>query len=152
PNHKPGEERLNVEVDPDRRDYRPGEQVKVRLKVTDRQGQPQSAEVSLGAVDESVYSFGEDRLGAPAQFFGAPAEPRRFLPKAWRSSLGSKWRRPKDGARAQARDSLQANLAKLQHAMKMASDAMRRLEPAPSALTDPRRPVPATMLGGELPV
>jgi alpha-2-macroglobulin len=152
PSHKPGEERLNVRVEPDRREYRPGEQVKVRLKVTDKHGQPQSAEVSLGGVDESVYTFGEDRLGALAQFFATPAEPRRFLPKAWRSSLGSKWRRPKDGARAQALDRVQADLARRQLDIRRASDAARELETARQALTDPRRPVPVTMLGGELPV
>jgi len=47
-----------------------------RLKVSDLNGNPREAEVSLAAVDESVYSFGEDSVGSLAQYFGA-ARPER---------------------------------------------------------------------------
>lgn len=87
-----GEERLRVQVEPERTDYRPGDEVGVRVRVTDLAGKPQAAEVSLAAVDDSVFAFGEDRLDELAGVLGDPHPPQRFLRKAWRSSLGSRWR------------------------------------------------------------
>ena len=47
---------LKVDARLDRPEYRPGEQAKLTLAVTDRQGKPVPGAVSLAAVDEAVYS------------------------------------------------------------------------------------------------
>ncbi|MCI0459401.1 MAG: MG2 domain-containing protein [Gemmataceae bacterium] len=151
PRRKPGEEQLRVAVEIDRTQYRPSEQVKVRLKVTDRQGQPQRAEVSLGAVDESVYTFGEDSLGGLARFFGTTHEPPSYLPKAWRSSLGNRWRRLEEARSGKGA----AQLQDLQRMMKAQSEARAGQDSAMkqlTSLTDSNRPVALARLGGELPV
>lgn len=91
PNAKPGQPKLRIAMQTDRDNYKPGDEVKVRLKVTDLSGNPRAAEVSLGAVDESVYVFGEDRLDLLPSVFGNAPPPRRYMPKAWRSSRGIIW-------------------------------------------------------------
>ena len=116
--------------------------------MTDLQGKPRVAEVSLGAVDESVYTFGEDRLANLAGFFGDPHAPQRFMPKAWRSSHGDRWDVTKE-----ALDSQQEAIKDLAgHAemAKSADAAVRELESLRS-LTGARPPVPLSALGGELP-
>ncbi len=91
PNALPGGETLRVEMKTDRTEYRPGESVNVRVKVTDRAGKPAAAEVSLAAVDASVYAFGEDRLGSLAGIFDDPHPAQLFHDKAWRGSHGNRW-------------------------------------------------------------
>src|SRR5262249_1798821 len=81
-------ENLNVELKPEHPEYAPGSTPKVEMRVTDRKGQAVEAELSLGAVDESVYAFGEDRVGALSGMFSDPHPPHRFYPKAWRASVG----------------------------------------------------------------
>jgi len=46
---------LDIEVKADRERYRPGEDARLAVKVTDRGGRPVEAEVLLSAVDEAVY-------------------------------------------------------------------------------------------------
>src|SRR5262249_34713330 len=77
--------------------------------------------------------------------------PRRFLPKVWRSSIGSKWRLDKPGAAM--------GLARLAHQQREMVEARRMLEDAQrvgaeklAMLTDTDRPRPLTALGGEMPV
>ena len=53
---------LKVDARLDRAEYRPGQQAKLTLAITDRQGKPVPGAVSLAAVDEAVYSV----LGASA--------------------------------------------------------------------------------------
>ena len=60
----------------------------VEMKATDQKGKPVEAELSLGAVDESVYAFGEDRIAGLSGLFSNPHPPRRFYRKAWRVSRG----------------------------------------------------------------
>ena len=47
---------LKIAARLDRAEYRPGQQAKLSLAVTDRQGKPVPGAVSLAAVDEAVYS------------------------------------------------------------------------------------------------
>ncbi|MBM3458865.1 MAG: hypothetical protein FJX77_10085, partial [Armatimonadetes bacterium] len=49
--------RLNVTVESDREEYRPGDEATFRVRTTDRAGRPVSAEFSLGVVDEAVYAI-----------------------------------------------------------------------------------------------
>jgi uncharacterized protein YfaS (alpha-2-macroglobulin family) len=91
PKARPGGEKLKVEVKVDRAEYRPGDKVNVALRVTDLLGQPRAAEVSLAAVDESVFFFGEDNLDSLPGVFAAPHPPRRYLDKDWRSFRASRW-------------------------------------------------------------
>jgi alpha-2-macroglobulin len=121
PQRPAGEERLKVQVDPERTEYRPGEEVAVRVRVTDLRGTPRAAEMSLAAVDDSVFSFGEDNLPSLAAALGDPHPPQRFRRKAWRSSLGNRWQ-PMAEARMQ-------EVKRVQEAQAMRSDrAVRELE------------------------
>ncbi|HUS30781.1 MAG TPA: MG2 domain-containing protein, partial [Kofleriaceae bacterium] len=56
-NVRPEDNKLTVSVEPDKKEYRPGEQVTATVKVTDSKGQPVSAEVSITAADEGVLSL-----------------------------------------------------------------------------------------------
>ena len=87
----PGREKLKVTVEADRAEHRPGDEVKAVVRVAGVDGKPRVAEVSLAAVDESVYAFGEDAVGRLAGAFDAPYPPRRYVPKAWRSARGDRW-------------------------------------------------------------
>ena len=60
---------LKVVVTPDAEGYQPGEKGNYTLEVTDHDGKPVSAEVSLGLVDEAVYYIQSDLAGDIRQFF-----------------------------------------------------------------------------------
>lgn len=150
PRRPAGEERLTVQVEPDRMDYRPGDEVTVRVRVTDLRGVSRAAEVSLAAVDDSVFAFGEDNLASLADALGDPHPPQRFRPKAWRSSLGSRWqpaslRKVEELIQSQVR--VREQLKAL--AAKVADQAQRHKETLRREVFD-RVPLPA--LPGELPV
>lgn len=146
-----GDEKLTVDVQTGRADYRPGDEVEVRLKVTDRDGRPRVAEVSLGAVDESVYVFGEDGLRQLPLFFGSSLAPQQFTPKAWRSSRGDRWDMRKHAVSLQ--DQAIERLQKAVQEAKSASADVQRDALASLAPSRSRRPaVPLPALGGELPV
>jgi alpha-2-macroglobulin len=53
----PAVKRLAVEVSPERPEYRPGDQARVALRVSDSAGRGQRAEVTLWAVDEGVLAL-----------------------------------------------------------------------------------------------
>jgi uncharacterized protein YfaS (alpha-2-macroglobulin family) len=52
--------RLTVTLTADRDAYSPGDEATFHLQVTDAQGQPKEAEVSLSVVDEAIYALAED--------------------------------------------------------------------------------------------
>jgi alpha-2-macroglobulin len=63
---------LTVNVHPDRPQYQPREEGTFQITTRDDTGQPVSAEVSFGLVDESVFYIQQDYAGDPRQFyFGA---------------------------------------------------------------------------------
>ncbi len=55
-----GERKLNISITPDRPAVKPGETVNLKVRTTDQQGKPVSAEVSVGVVDESIYALKKD--------------------------------------------------------------------------------------------
>jgi uncharacterized protein YfaS (alpha-2-macroglobulin family) len=63
---------LQLEIESDRTAYGPGEEAEVRLRVTDADGQPAAAEVSLALVDESIYALAEDRVKPMMEAFYGP--------------------------------------------------------------------------------
>ena len=65
----PVEHFLQVEVKPDREQYQPQEQGTISLTTRDVDGNPVSAEVALGLVDESVYYIQPDLAPDPREFF-----------------------------------------------------------------------------------
>ncbi len=140
---------LNVKIDTDQAKYKPGDTVRATIQVTDRDGRPQAAELSLAAVDESVYVFGEDNLDSLPAFFRLPREARRFQPKVWRVSMGERWsKKAADAKQADLKDAVQ-QLAKAMEAMKQA-EAIQKLQEAKIGelhLTI----TPLSRLGGELP-
>lgn len=68
----PEDTTLKVEVATDRQDYRPGGKVTATVKVTDKAGNPVSAEVSLTAADEGVLSLIGYKTPDPLAAFYAP--------------------------------------------------------------------------------
>ena len=119
-----GGQRLNMAIETDAATYRPGEKVGVRIRTSDLNHEPREAEVSLAAVDESVFSFGEDRADLLPQYFaaphpeqafhaeemagqlwGAPGQPRQWPgPKKWPPCKKRWTRRPPPCNRSPCRD------------------------------------------------
>lgn len=60
---------LKVSIKSDKAKYQPGETALYQILVTDRQGEPVEAEISLGLVDESIYALQEDTTADMGQFF-----------------------------------------------------------------------------------
>ena len=60
-----GSQHLRVQVIPAEKEYRPGEQAAVRLRVTDADGTPASAEVTLAVVDAGVLNLVNYQLPDP---------------------------------------------------------------------------------------
>ncbi len=69
---RPEDNRLVVSVETDHKDYRPGAPVTATVKVTDAQGKPVSAEVSITAADEGVLSLIGYQTPDPVPSFYAP--------------------------------------------------------------------------------
>jgi lipopolysaccharide export system protein LptA len=82
--------KLQVDLTTDRKEYRPGDPVAVSVSVQDRSGKARQAEVSLSAIDESVYTFGEDRIPELAALFTDPHPAQLFRAKTWRSAQGNR--------------------------------------------------------------
>lgn len=51
---------LNVEILPNQEQYQPGQEAEITLRVTNQQGDPVSAELSLAVVDEAIFSLSPD--------------------------------------------------------------------------------------------
>ena len=140
---------LNVRIETDRPGYRPGDAVRARIHVTDHAGRPKVAELSLAVVDESVFTVGGDRLDALPGFFAMPFETRRFLPKVWRTSLGSRWGPHHENAQ---RD-LQKAMERLQEATAKQGEVVSKLDltAIEGAATQSFTVAPLPRLGGEMP-
>jgi len=69
---RPQDNTLKVSVEPDRKDYRPGDNVTATVKVTDASGKPVSAEVAITAADEGVLSLIGFETPNPVPTFYAP--------------------------------------------------------------------------------
>lgn len=63
------EEKLKIEVLPNRSKYRPGEQAVYRLRATDSSGRPAVAQLSVGVVDEAIYAIAEDETTPILYYF-----------------------------------------------------------------------------------
>ena len=134
-------ERLKLTVDSERKDYHPGDTVGVNIRVSDPDGHPRAAEVSLSAVDESVYAFGEDKVGALAGTFASAHPDRLYLPKAWR--IGTV--RNAQFAQKMADDEAKC-LQKAMEAMQNNMDAAKQIETSPEPQHE-LRPAPLHSLG-----
>jgi uncharacterized protein YfaS (alpha-2-macroglobulin family) len=64
-----GEKNLSVSIKPDKTVYEPGDVAKVVIETLNDKGKPQSAELSLGVVDESIYSIAQDRTNIHEAFY-----------------------------------------------------------------------------------
>lgn len=65
---------LSVEAQLDRDEYRPGDRVRLSLRLTDSAGRPLPGAVSLAAVDEAVFSVIPQRPGIEQTFFALDSE------------------------------------------------------------------------------
>lgn len=63
--------RLSVTVQPDKKEYRPGDTATYRITTKDRHGSAVPAEVSLAVVDEAIYAISPDNTADPfGQYWG----------------------------------------------------------------------------------
>lgn len=53
---------LKVQINTDKREYRPGEKVKLDVLVTDQKDKPVKANININLVDEALYSLQEQRV------------------------------------------------------------------------------------------
>lgn len=67
-------QQLQIHATLDKETYRPAENANISFIVSDLEGNPIPAALSLSAVDEAVFSVGENRPGLLKQFFEADAE------------------------------------------------------------------------------
>lgn len=74
---------LNVELKTDKKHYRPGDEARVTVRVTDRNGKPVDAEVSVGIVDEAIYSISEEIAPDIKKFFHSKRWNRVQTDFAW---------------------------------------------------------------------
>jgi len=144
PGRHPGEERLKVDVRPGRDEYRPGDKVEVEVRVSDLQGRPRQAELSLGVVDESVYTFGEDRVAGLARIFSDPHPEQRFASKSWRSSLGQRWVMLRKADFKRAGEALQAAQDSAAKMLEDVKKALQDMVPQPVG-------IPLADMGGQPP-
>ncbi|MHC4816777.1 MAG: alpha-2-macroglobulin family protein, partial [Planctomycetota bacterium] len=86
---------LTVEIEPDRKTYRPRENARFKITTRDKDGKPVAAEVALGVVDESLYALQPEFAADMRRFFVR----RRHNQVQSRSSLQF-W----DYGRAEAKD------------------------------------------------
>lgn len=68
------QQKLQVSITPDKDKVLPGQAVTYSIQTKDQAGQPVSADLSLGVVDESIYAIREDDTDPFAGFF-----PRRYI-------------------------------------------------------------------------
>jgi uncharacterized protein YfaS (alpha-2-macroglobulin family) len=61
--------KLNIEIDPDKESYEPGEKVNLKIRATDREGNPLASEVCLSVVDKGVLNLVGYELPDPYEFF-----------------------------------------------------------------------------------
>ena len=66
------ERKLQVRVRPDKRRYAPGETATYELRAADWQGNPVSAELSVGVVDEAIYALEPESAPPMLGFFYPP--------------------------------------------------------------------------------
>lgn len=60
---------LSLTVETDRQKYKPGERASVTIKALDTEGKPVRADISLAAVDESIYQIRSDHTPPMKDFF-----------------------------------------------------------------------------------
>ncbi|HTS00079.1 MAG TPA: alpha-2-macroglobulin family protein, partial [Bacteroidota bacterium] len=65
----PKEKKLAVTVEPDRKEYRPGDTVSVNITLRDQQGKPKKGEVTLSVADQGVLNLIGYRLPNPFDWF-----------------------------------------------------------------------------------
>jgi hypothetical protein len=67
---KETDRKLNIEVTPDKNKYQPGGEVKLKVKVTDKNGRPVAAAINLNLVDEAYYATFPESVDALGGLYG----------------------------------------------------------------------------------
>ncbi|NQT41095.1 MAG: hypothetical protein HQ581_26625, partial [Planctomycetes bacterium] len=137
PDHRPGGQQLDVTVQTGAAEYRPGQQVDVSIRATDPTGAPCEAEVSLAAVDQSVFAFGSDRVDLLPQHFSDPHPLRRYLRKTWRIGPGSRRLNRSGIEMAHAVEAMRMAQREVAQALSQQVDSLQQLaggRPAPESL------------------
>ena len=81
---------LKVKIQTNKAEYRPGDQVKLTLEVTDRQGRPvRKARVNLNLVDEALYRLGDQQVDLLQGIYG---DHYNLFLEGWRSHYHPEYR------------------------------------------------------------
>ena len=75
---------LNLSLEPDRADYRPNGTMKLKIRATDRDGRSPRTALSLGVVDEALYTLAPELFADPAKVLNPPPP----APEAWAFGVG----------------------------------------------------------------
>lgn len=70
------QQKLQIEIQPSKKQFEPGEKAKYTLIARDAQGKPVAGEFSIGVVDEAIYGIYPDSSGDIHQFFYGPVYDR----------------------------------------------------------------------------
>ena len=65
----PTQHEMNVQLQPSKPQYQPGEAASYTIKATDSSGKPVAAEFSLGVVDEAIYAIEPETTGSIVNAF-----------------------------------------------------------------------------------
>ncbi len=65
----PADKWLTATIKPDQKQYKPGQEATYTLTLTDHQGKPVQAELSIALVDEAIYAIQKDRAQDIRKFF-----------------------------------------------------------------------------------
>ncbi|GKX28259.1 hypothetical protein SH1V18_07390 [Vallitalea longa] len=63
------DEELNINIETDKKDYKPGDKVKVKVSVADKNGEPISTDVNISVVDEAFFAICEDSTDALSRLY-----------------------------------------------------------------------------------
>ena len=74
----PQPNQISVELDSDHEQYEPGDTGQLTVRTRDASGEPVSAEVAIGVVDDSVYAIQSDYATDPCAISSARNAPCRF--------------------------------------------------------------------------
>lgn len=75
------DQKINLEIEADKTNYLPGDQVKLKIKTTDINGEPLTMKFGLSVVDDQLISFADDRSDHILSYFHLSSELKGTIDK-----------------------------------------------------------------------
>ncbi|MDR2168734.1 MAG: hypothetical protein LBP59_01165, partial [Planctomycetaceae bacterium] len=83
----PQEKILNVNIQPDAANYKPGDKVKMKLTVTDLNGKPVVGQLTAAVYDKSIEYITDDLIGGNGEIRDFIRRMKRFFHLDWQSNI-----------------------------------------------------------------